>query len=200
ARGPVERVLQNAGHAVIVLGRDDDQAVAAGDFLPQGADGRRGTLAVLVRIVERNVVQREDGQLRLGAEGGSERLQNRHAVGLAADAAGKAEKADGLAAVVGHGGSRSSFRPERRRRRPVPVAAGGAQADGALHEMPRIPECRAGRLLPRGSLGGSGPPFRRLRAPPRAPPPPLRPAGGGAGSAPRPRTGSGGTGASPPCR
>lgn len=53
ARGPIQRVFQHAGDAMIVFGRDDNEAITASYRLSKLANLRRRCVSILVFIVER---------------------------------------------------------------------------------------------------------------------------------------------------
>jgi hypothetical protein len=61
ARGPVDRVLEHAGNAVVVFGCRQDHAIRRGNrFLERNDSRRRPMFGFLVGIVERNAVERPD--------------------------------------------------------------------------------------------------------------------------------------------
>src|SRR5258708_24656287 len=97
----MEGVVQDAGHAMIVLRRDHDHAIAGLDGRTQDAHRFRCVLAVIVLVVERRPMQREDVERDLGRKRVLKAAKHRGAVGGAAQAAGEAEKAENL----GHWGA-----------------------------------------------------------------------------------------------
>ncbi|MPL84482.1 hypothetical protein SDC9_30447 [bioreactor metagenome] len=109
ARGPVDGVLQHAGGAVVVFGRDHDQPLGRLDRGAQRGNGRGARFDVEVLIVKR---QRADLRCRgLGARRdlGGDRLEHGGTIGGLAQASGDAQQAVG----GGHGLSRPRLRPSR---------------------------------------------------------------------------------------
>src|SRR5258708_39749967 len=81
---------------MIVLGRDHDHPIARRDGRTQRAHRFRRVLAIIILVVERHSVQREDVERGPGRKRVPKAAKHRGAVGGAAQAAGEAEKAEGL--------------------------------------------------------------------------------------------------------
>ncbi|MCY1558725.1 hypothetical protein D9M68_956840 [compost metagenome] len=108
-REPVHRVLEDAGHAVVVFGGDEQQAVAGEDALLQRPHGRWRALALFqIAVVERNAMQRGRIELSHAARQRLGGMQQRRVEGLRPQAAGNAEELD-------HGGVPCRFRFSRNR-------------------------------------------------------------------------------------
>src|SRR5258708_40248756 len=90
---------------MIVLGRDNNHAIARLDRRTQGAHRFRCVPAIIILVVRRHFVQREDVERSPGCKGVPKAAKHRSAVGGAAQAAGEAEKAEGL----GHRGASSEW-------------------------------------------------------------------------------------------
>jgi len=79
---------------MIVLGRDHDDAIARLDGRTQGAHQFRCVLAIIILVVERYPVQREDVERGPGRKRVLKTAKHRGAVGGAAQTTGEAEKAE----------------------------------------------------------------------------------------------------------
>ncbi len=91
--GPVERILQDAGHAVIIFRGDDDHAVARLNGRAQGAYRFMCVLGIIILVVERQSMQRKNLERGPRRERIPEAAKHRGAVGAAAQASGETEKA-----------------------------------------------------------------------------------------------------------
>ena len=92
ARGPIERILDHAGHAMIIFGRGNDNAVRFANGGTQSGDRGRRRVGIQILIIKRQIIEREDAQLRLFAECIVQRLEDLCVEGVTAQAAGDAEK------------------------------------------------------------------------------------------------------------
>ena len=99
---PVEGVLEDAGDAVVVLGRGEEDGVAGGDGLLERVDGGDAGIDVEVFVVEGDVFEGDDAEVDGGGGAVREDLEQGGAEGNLAQAAGDAEDADGFGGVV-HG-------------------------------------------------------------------------------------------------
>ncbi len=84
---------------MIVLRRDHDHTIAGRDGRTQSAHRFRRMLAIVILVVERHPMQREDIECGLGRKRILKAMKHRGAVGGAAQAPGEAEKAE-----LGHRG------------------------------------------------------------------------------------------------
>ena len=95
ARCPVDRILEDAGHRVVVLRGGDQQRVGGGDALAEVADGGGQAGGLDVAVVERNAAQVEGFQSHVGRRQLDGRLQGGPVVGRLAETAGETQHADG---------------------------------------------------------------------------------------------------------
>ncbi len=112
ARGPVDRVFEDARDAVVELRRAQHEPVGLGDVGEQFLDDRRPLVALEILVVGRD--RREIVDLQLGAAGEflPQGLQHRVRIGAGAQAAGHPDEADRLR-IIEHAGF-----PKRREGRP----------------------------------------------------------------------------------
>src|SRR5260370_22425042 len=89
---------------MIVFGRDHDHAIARLNGRTKGAHRFRCVLGVIILVVERHPVQRENVERGPGPKRVLKAAKHRGAVGGAAQAAGDAEKAE-----MGHRGNGSKW-------------------------------------------------------------------------------------------
>ncbi len=134
-RQPVDRVLRHAGHGVVVLGRDEQQAVGRGDAVLQRLhDGGNALGRLEVAVVQRNAADRGDAQLDAGRHQLDRGAQQGAVERGLTQAAGQADEG-------GHSGGLRGLAAGRRLSRPGAGIRRRCDRNGSGHttEPPEVP-------------------------------------------------------------
>ena len=135
ARGPVERVFQDAGNAVVELRGAQHEPVAFGDRRKQFLDRRGPLLALEILVVERDRREVPDRDLGAAGEFLAQRLQHRIRIGAAAQAAGHSNQADRCGFCISRS-CRGWGAPHSESRSPMPTFSRRMPAIGMIRIAP----------------------------------------------------------------